>query len=209
MSYLYSALIGFAFGSLPFGYWIASVNGIADIRQHGSGNIGASNIWRVVGHKAGILVLMLDILKGSAPVLLAITFAPEDANSDYLGVIAGLAAVLGHVFTPLLNFRGGKGVNTTLGVLIVLIPLETVAALGIFTVTVYISRYISLGSITASVSLVCILTLETIFFEPHPETIYLVLSVLLASVILYAHRENIRRIANGTERKFSLSGKAQ
>lgn len=202
--------LGYALGGLPFGYWISRLFGVADIRQHGSGNSGAANVWRIAGRTAGMIVLFLDVLKGIMSVV-AVSYLPEVTGGNVFAEIsAGGAAILGHVFSPWLNFRGGKGVITALGVFLALLPFEALGALAVFVITVSVSRYISLGSMVGAVSMFFILLAETVFFSesaaPHPA--YLFLSAAFAGIIIYRHRGNISRIRDGAERKFSLSGSA-
>src|SRR2546426_632231 len=147
-------------GGIPFGYLIARARGI-DIFQHGSGNIGATNVGRVLGRRFGILVFVLDFLKGALPTLAATLLdrtAQPDLPADTLPVTAGLAAFLGHLFPIYLHFRGGKGVATGAGVVAVLLPLPTVAALATWLVVVVCTRYVSLASLCAA-AMLCILRL--------------------------------------------------
>ncbi len=199
--------LGYSLGGLPFGYWISRFYGIADIRQHGSGNTGATNVWRIAGKSAGLIALFLDVLKGIMSVVL-VSYLPEVSESNVIAEIsAGGAAIVGHVFSPWLNFRGGKGVITSLGVFLALLPFEALGALSVFVITVSVSRYVSLGSMAGGGAMLLILLAETAFFSdsaaPHPA--YLFLSAAFAGIIIYKHRGNISRIRDGTERRFSMS----
>lgn len=179
-------------GSIPTGLLLAKAFSGADIRESGSGNIGATNVYRTMGRKAGILTLVGDCLKGLLPVLLAI----------YLGLpevwiaAVGLAAFLGHVYTIFLGFKGGKGVATALGVFLAVSPLAVLVALAIFSLVVYKWRYVSLGSITAAALMPALVTV----FEGKP--LIVGMSVIIAVVVIFKHRENIRRLKAGTESKF-------
>ncbi|MFQ5607894.1 MAG: glycerol-3-phosphate 1-O-acyltransferase PlsY [Candidatus Zixiibacteriota bacterium] len=204
--------LGYVLGGLPFGFWISKLYGIADIRRCGSGNPGATNVWRTAGKSAGAIVLALDSAKGATAVILATALitAEHDAVGShvYLRILAGAGAILGHIYSPWLRFRGGKGVNTALGVFLTLLPLETLAAALVFVLTVTISRYVSLGSVLAALSLIVILALEYVLKHRAPHEAVLALSAALAIVIIYTHRGNLRRIRDGVERKFNTSDSA-
>ncbi len=187
-----AAVTGFLLGSIPFSYLLARVYGGLDIRAVGSGNVGATNVARVAGWRLGVVALLLDAAKGAAAALAGCSFAgPEQATAA--GAIAGGAAILGHVFTPWLGFRGGKGVATGAGVFAVLAPMPLGIALAAFAAAVALSRMISLGSVSAAVMLpIAALVLRL----PGP-------SVLLAfgagMLILFTHRTNIARMLQKTE----------
>jgi len=164
-----------------------------DISSMGSRNIGATNVARELGLKWGFLTLALDLLKGLAPAAIFRLLFPESP----LGLtIVGLCSLLGHQFTPFLHFRGGKGVSTALGFSLAVSPAATFLALGVFLLTVYVWDFISLGSITATLSLPIFLTL-------FGKSGFLVVgSVIAAAFICIKHRENIQRIASGSERRW-------
>ncbi|MCB1219185.1 MAG: glycerol-3-phosphate 1-O-acyltransferase PlsY [Planctomycetales bacterium] len=200
------ALAGFLSGSLPFGWLVARLGGM-DIRKHGSGNIGMTNVWRVMGWKAGLTVLLLDVAKGLLPVLLAgrlmDTVNPPGltiSGRAWLLLITGLAAILGHTFTPWLKFRGGKGVATSLGVLIALYQLWVLAPLGVFLLALATTRMVSVGSILAALS-VGILAVAVPALRP-----YMAFGIPVALLVVWTHRSNIRRILDGTESRVG-SGK--
>jgi acyl phosphate:glycerol-3-phosphate acyltransferase len=201
-------LVGaYLLGGIPFGLLVARAYGMPDIRRHGSGNIGATNVWRVVGRKAAIWVYLLDIGKGVAAVLLAKMIEQTLLPQDTFLVLVAAAAVCGHVFSPYLGFRGGKGVNTGLGVMLVLLPLELLIGFVVFMVVVAISRYISLGSIAGAATLPAVILLERELLGKTVAPIYLYLAILLAILVVYTHRKNIGRLVTGTESRFSLSSK--
>ena len=129
-------IIGYLIGAIPFGYLIPKLFGVTDIRTVGSGNVGATNAYRGAGPVAGILVLIFDIGKGVAVVILARSVTNSYLPSEYLILAAGMAAILGHIFTIFLSFKGGKGVNTALGVMITILTFEVLAALVIFIIVV-------------------------------------------------------------------------
>lgn len=187
-------------GSFPFGAWISRLRGV-DILAVGSGNIGATNVYRTLGPVIGITVLVLDVMKGMAPALAAKLLFRDQDNCALNALLSGLAAVLGHCFSPFLKFKGGKGIATGLGALLGASPLVAVCALGVFVVCVAITRYVSLASILAAFSVVVF----GILFKDGP-----ILTCIyggLALFIVYKHRGNISRLLNGTERRFGNSNK--
>lgn len=178
-------------GSVPFAWLLARRWGAADLRRVGSGNIGAANVLRASGVKAGVLVAVLDIAKGALSVMLAARFGDNAAAP----AVAGLAAIVGHIYPVWLRFRGGKGVATACGVFSMLTPLAVPPALGIFVVTVWITKYISLGSVLASIALPPI---AYALGSPAPA----VAAAFAASVIIvFRHRANVLRLRAGTERR--------
>ncbi len=189
---LLTTVLPFLFGSIPFGYVIGKLKGV-DVRQHGSGNIGATNVSRVLGKKYGALVLLLDALKGAFPVLtVKLAGLPEEYQ-----VLSGLFAVLGHCFSPFLKFRGGKGVATGLGAFIVISPKITLLAFFIFLVVFFLTRYVSLSSITAA------LTYPLLYrFLEKPSELSFILVSLTALVIVVKHHSNIKRLLKGEEKKY-------
>ena len=201
-------LLAYLLGAIPFGLLVARWFGIHDIRQHGSGNIGATNVWRVAGPRAAIWVYALDIGKGVLAVLVARAISQEWLARDTFLVLTALAAVLGHVLPVYMRFRGGKGVNTGLGVIATLLPLEALICLGVFVIVVALSRYISLGSIVATITLAATVAVERLLMQKPVAVIYLYLAVAMVLLVLVTHLKNISRILNGTENRFSLSGQS-
>ena len=188
-----STLVAFLLGSIPFGLVIARLAGGVDIRKVGSGNIGATNVFRQ-SRWAGILTLALDCGKG----YLAVALAGRLGLGPAWQALGAVAAIAGHVFTPWLGFKGGKGVATGAGAYAALAPLPLGVALAGFVVAVVWSRYISLGSIAASL----LFPLASFLYrEPAPVTAGALAGTLL---IVAKHHENIRRLISGTERKFAL-----
>ncbi len=206
-------LIAYLIGGIPFGLLIPRLFGVADIRQFGSGNIGATNVLRVLGFKAAVWVYIGDISKGVVSVFLAryvLTHYQVDiVPGDTLQVLTVLAAVLGHVFPVYLRFRGGKGVNTALGGMIALLPLEAVLSFGVFAVVVFISRYVSLGSMLGALSFLAIMLIEKYAFHKPFAMVYIVMAAVVAMLILVTHRQNIARLLAGTEHKFARSEKTK
>lgn len=186
-------LIGSAYlvGSIPTGLLLGKAYGI-DVRKEGSGNTGATNLYRTVGRKVGIITLIGDCLKGLLPVLLV-------SNSSLPAEFAawvGLAAFCGHVFSVFLAFKGGKGVATALGVFLGLAPLAIAIAIALFAVVMFFWRYVSLGSISAA----AVMPLA-VFFLGESRTVTCV-TLVIAIIVIIRHRENIGRLIAGTENKF-------
>jgi len=202
--------ISFLIGSLPFGLWVARAVGGLDIRGHGSGNIGTTNVWRTLGPRAGALVFLLDALKGVIVVVIGASALPESEAAglsiwrELLQAACGLSGILGHIFSPLVGFKGGKGVATALGVFMSLLPAQTLVALGAFLLTVALTRYISLGSIVAASTLALFTAGGVILRDGDLASVEVLFTTTIAIVVLFTHRKNIRRLARGEERKFSL-----
>lgn len=197
-----AAVIGYLLGSLPFGYLVARAHGV-DIFKAGSGNPGATNVKRTLGAKAGNTVLVLDVLKGAAATawpLLPMVAAPRPMVLALIGVVL---AVVGHSFSIFTRFRGGKGVATAAGGLVVLMPAACGIAGATWVVVFFAFRYVSLASILAAVAVV-----TTSWLLPYHVAISIIASVLGGFVIL-RHHENIKRLLNGTESKFARKPPAQ
>lgn len=187
-------LVGsYLLGAIPVGLLIAKWWAGIDVRHHGSGNIGATNVYRVVGKKAGIVVFILDVLKGLIPPVVAQLIHV----SVLWQVLAGLMAILGHTFSPFLGFKGGKGVATGLGVLFGVSWKVGLGGWIVWGVTLLISGYVSLGSILACISLVVL----TLFFHPG-DYVRLLFCTAICTLGIFNHRANIRRLLNGTESNF-------
>jgi len=193
-------LAGYLLGSIPFGLILAKVLGGKDVRQHGSGNIGATNVSRVAGPLAGILTLVLDAAKGAVAVWLAARFTDHRASAM---IFAGLAALIGHCFPVWLRFRGGKGVATALGVFLALSPLAALAGFVLFLLVLLFWRYISLGSLTAAAAMP--LLLYFLWAPGHAPPLVITLGTLFAAVLIfYKHASNLQRLVHGTEPKYPL-----
>lgn len=190
-------IISYLLGSLPNGLYVANLKGI-DIRNEGSKNTGATNVFRVMGAKFGILVLILDALKGFIPLFIAEKFGVTGNSLVLIGIIA----VIGHTFSPFLNFKGGKGVATSLGIFLYLAPIPMLITLLMFFVVVGITKYVSLGSVLASVMLPLLILFIPVNEKLGNKVIVFIISALLGSYIIYKHRANIQRLKNGTENKF-------
>ncbi len=209
LSYIFGLTISYLIGGIPFGYVIAIAKGI-DIRQYGSGNIGASNVGRTLGRKYGIIIFVLDLLKG----FVAVFFIPicvsrlefPTTSGEPLVILCGFCAILGHVFPVYLRFKGGKAVATSFGVFIWVATVPVVISLGIWIAVLLVFRQVSLGSMTGSLAIVgCIIVMEN---DPFGSGIYLtVLSIAVAILIIVRHSANIGRIISGTEAKVMSRGK--
>ena len=194
-------------GSIPTAIIAGKLLKKIDIRDHGSGNAGATNVLRILGWKAGVVVLLIDMLKGFAAVYWLIGLIHDIQNPDIYAIyqiLAGMAAICGHIWTVFAGFKGGKGVGTAAGVFLGLQPLPVIICLIAFIGIVYRTRYVSLGSITAAVLLPIILFVQYIFLgEPIPIP-HIIIAILLAGMIIWTHRENIQRLSTGEESKISF-----
>jgi len=184
-------IVAYLIGSVPFALLLARRWGAADLRRIGSGNLGAANVLRASGVTAGVLVAVLDITKGAVSVMLAQRFADHAAAP----AAAGLAAIVGHIYPVWLRFRGGKGVATACGVFSVLTPFAIPPALGIFVVAVWLTKYISLGSMLASVAL------PPIAYATGSPAPAVAAAFVASAIIVFRHRSNLVRLRTGTERR--------
>jgi glycerol-3-phosphate acyltransferase PlsY len=198
-------VLSYLAGSIPTAVWTGKIFHHIDIRNHGSGNAGATNVIRVLGWRAGIPVMILDVFKGwgaaSLPVFIQIT-GPETTSLVNLQILCGLLAIIGHIYPVFAGFRGGKGVATIFGVLLALNPLLTLSCIGVFLAVLFVSGYVSLSSMSAGVAFPLFLSL---FFNA-PSTIFSLFSFLVALAIIYTHRKNISRLLKGEEPKFIRFG---
>ncbi len=198
-------ILAYLIGSIPTSVWIGKAFYNIDVREFGSGNAGATNTFRVLGQKAGIPVLIIDILKGSLSVLLA-SLSPYVFESDEfvnLQLALGIAALVGHIFPVFAGFRGGKGVATILGIVMCILPLSCSVALLIFLLVLFASRMVSLSSMMAGVAFPFILYF--IFGNTNP--ILTTFSIVVALLLIVTHRKNIVRILNKQESKIKFASK--
>jgi glycerol-3-phosphate acyltransferase PlsY len=197
--WLLTLTTAYALGSIPFGYLLVRFVRQEDVRDTGSGNIGATNVARAGGTTLGIFTLILDAMKGFIAVFLVMQFAPDTANGpSTLAISAAVAAVVGHVFPVWLRFRGGKGIATALGVFIALAPLVALSSVGVFALIVATTRLVSLGSIVAAVSIPFL----AILLVPHRSTALLVGLSVISLLSIAKHHANIVRLLKGTESRF-------
>lgn len=198
-------LLAYLLGSIPSAVWVGKIFYGIDVRQHGSGNAGATNVIRVLGYKAGVPVMLFDVFKGWLAVFLTSLFPDQGMTPDqvvYVQIGAAVAAAMGHVFPVFAGFRGGKGVGTMAGVGIALFPLALLAVLGIFIIVLALTRYVSLSSCIAASAFPLIVVFIT--GEHHPGLV--ILSVFVAVFVLFTHRANIARLLKGEEKKFNFRG---
>jgi glycerol-3-phosphate acyltransferase PlsY len=197
-------LAAYLLGSIPFGYLIVRAKEGADVRETGSGGTGATNVTRRAGKSAGVVTLLLDALKGAIAVLLArwLLGAP-DFGINWWVTAAAILAVVGHIFPAWLGFRGGKGVATGVGVFLTLSPLAVPFAALIFILVVWATRYVSLGSITATAAFPLCVWLLSLYAKP-PASFQQVMtaSIICGALIVFMHRANIGRLIQGTESRF-------
>ncbi len=210
-------LLSYLVGSIPTSILVSRFARGIDIRKHGSGNAGGTNVARVLGWQAGVLVILVDILKGYAATQLIpklmygpIPFRNLTPFEDFtvIQIIAGCAAILGHVWTAFGGFRGGKGIATAGGVLAGLATVELLVAVGVFIVVISASRYVSLGSVSAALSMPLAMLLRHNVFHAELQGYHTLIffTIGISLLLVYTHRENIRRLRAGTENR--LTGKS-
>lgn len=230
-------LLSFLIGSIPFGLLLGKAKGI-DIREHGSGNIGSTNVFRTLGKKSGILCLLLDALKGFLPVFLAINLCRIEGTNPLLGVefltnlssplpksdqfsgqsiqvLTALAAILGHNFCPWLGFKGGKGIATTGGALLALMPAAVVILILIFTIVTFTTKYVSLGSIATGIALPILTGLGSYYHikagdlppDGWNKPLFL-FSLVAGALAVWKHRPNLARLKAGTEHRIGQKKKS-
>lgn len=223
-------LLSFLIGSIPFGLLLGKTKGI-DIREHGSGNIGSTNVFRTLGKKSGIICLILDLLKGFLPVFLTINLCRIEGTNPLLGVefltnlstplpkpeqffvqsiqvLTALAAILGHNYSPWINFKGGKGIATTGGALLALMPAAVVILVLIFIIVTRITKYVSLGSIATGIALPIITGLGSYYHIQKGDIPQggwnkplFIFSIVAGVLAVWKHRTNIARLRAGTENR--------
>ncbi|MBF0495628.1 MAG: glycerol-3-phosphate 1-O-acyltransferase PlsY [Deltaproteobacteria bacterium] len=197
-------VLSYLLGSIPTGVVLSKRLAGVDIRNYGSGNIGATNISRLMGKKFGSIVLAIDILKGFLPVLVGkLIFPPQSLFTPWILALVGLAAFLGHVFPFSLSFKGGKGVATAAGALLAISPISILMALCIFLAVTYKTKYVSAGSLAGALSLPAVIGLVTV---TRP---YILTTWIIAAIIVVKHRENIIRLARGEESPVNLKTTAE
>jgi glycerol-3-phosphate acyltransferase PlsY len=194
----------YVLGSIPFGYLIGRIAGI-DIRTLGSGNIGATNVVRVLGKGYGYSVFVLDFFKGFGAVKLSMSLAmrasPDWSSPDLFGIIAAVFSILGHSYPPWLKFKGGKGVATSAGALFALTAVNGLIALGIWIAMFFVTRYVSVASVTTAIVLPVVI-LVTGWGDQSAKAIFY-FSVCAAALVIWRHRSNLFRLMHGTEPRFT------
>lgn len=192
-------LSAYLIGGIPFGYLIGRMRGI-DVRTVGSKNIGATNVFRTVGKKWGFLAFALDVAKGLVPTLLAKSFAP----AAWLPLAVGVMCVVGHMLTPYMKFKGGKGVATAFGMLIGLVPALVGVAFLVFVAAFALSNYISLGSCLAAAFLAVSVWFPWLGVKGVADLPQCILVTVIALFVIWKHRSNIKRLVSGTENKIYI-----
>ena len=203
MDFILFGLFAYLLGSIPTAVWVGRLKYDLDVREHGSKNAGATNTFRVLGKKAGIAVLSVDIIKGGLAVLLPFIFLPYGWSNDHiihLKIVCGIVAVLGHIFPVFAGFNGGKGVATSLGVILGIHPLAALICIGLFLIIFIASHYVSLGAIIASSSF----PISIVFLFHNTNISLTVFSIVLASAVIILHHNNIKRLIHGEENKMNL-----
>lgn len=210
LSLLLIVVLSYLVGSIPASVWTGKLLYGIDVRQHGSGNAGATNAFRVLGWKAGLLSTLIDVGKGLLAAGVIATIRIDDLPTGlefwhietFVRLLAGVAAVIGHMFPIWARFKGGKGVNTSAGVLFALTPITMFITLGVFVVVLLSSRYVSLASLSAAVAFPSAIAIRKyVFGVDRLDPSLLVIGIVLALVIIVAHHANIRRLVAGEENR--------
>jgi glycerol-3-phosphate acyltransferase PlsY len=202
---LLTLILSYLLGSVATAVWTGKLFHGIDVREHGSGNAGATNVIRILGWKTGIPVLLIDVLKGWVAAMLPVFFTLGGEGTALLTnyqILAGVAVVIGHIFPIFAGFHGGKGVATIFGVLLAIHPLLTISCLGVFLCVMLITGYVSLSSMSAGVAFPIFLLL---FFNT-PSLFFKIFSILVAIALIYTHRKNILRLLKGEETKLFKKG---
>ncbi len=197
-------VFGYMLGAIPFGFLVAKARGV-DIRKEGSGNIGATNVFRVVGKGYGVAVFVLDFLKGMIPVLASgsiyLMAGETESPGTWVPLLAALASILGHNYSFWLGFKGGKGIATSAGALLALMPLVMLGGLLLWVLVFAVSRYVSLASIAAALALPALIWTFAATGVVPLDPYLLLFSVVIAALAVWRHRSNIRRLMDGTEHR--------
>ena len=198
-------ILSYLAGSLPTSIIAGKVLKGIDIREHGSGNAGATNVFRVLGWKAASVVGIIDLLKGfvATVYISGIAFGDVSVSHDIVRIAAGLSAVIGHIWTVFSGFKGGKGVLTVIGMFFGLSPVSVILCIAVASTVFMVTKYVSATSITGAVSLVMIVAVRKYLLMHDIGTVLFILTLLTSVLIIFTHRSNIQRLINGTEIKFS------
>ncbi|MCD6117838.1 glycerol-3-phosphate 1-O-acyltransferase PlsY [bacterium] len=197
-------ILSYFAGSFPTAIIAGKIVLKDDIRNYGSKNAGATNVFRVMGWKPALAVLLIDIGKGAAAVLFIsrIGIGSSVVNADLIKILAGMAAICGHIWTMFAGFKGGKGVGTAFGALLALTPIPSLIAFGVWLIIVLLVRIVSLGSIAAGITIPAVLSIQKYVLYKDVSNPLLILGFVLGLLILITHRTNIKRLIKGTENKF-------
>ena len=204
MNIIIALFIAYILGSIPTSYIMGKLIKGIDIRDFGSGNVGATNALRILGTKVGVFTLIIDIGKGFLAVNIARMIISEP--TDLILILTGLFAIIGHIFTIFLKFKGGKGVATSAGVFIALVPVPVALAFFVFVFTVWLSKFVSLGSILAALTLFVSELIINIWIS-FAELEFLIFTFIIALFIIIRHKANIQRLIDGNENKISFNKK--
>ena len=209
MSIIIIIILSYLIGSIPTSIIVSKLWKGIDIRKYGSGNAGLTNVIRVIGWKPGGIVGIVDFGKAFIATVYFSKIGAGSISIDYtlIQIIAGFSAVFGHIWTIFARFKGGKGILTALGMLVGLNPIAAITCLAVFGIVFYFSRYVSLGSITATVSFPIVILIEKHYFYKDISNYLLIFSFLICTLIIYTHRSNIKRLLAGTESKFAKKNK--
>ncbi len=191
--YLVAAVVSYLLGSVPFGFLIAKLKGV-DLRNSGSGNIGATNVYRVVGKREGLITLVLDVAKGTIPVVIFSLMFPKE---QYINVISGFSAVLGHDFSVFLRFRGGKGVATSYGVTLPVYPLASLVGAFIWITILLTTRFSSLAALLSFL-------IATLIALSSPDYIVRIFFIVLYILMVFKHKDNLKRLFNKEENRIKI-----
>jgi len=199
-------ILAYLLGSIPAAVWTGKWIHNIDVREHGSGNAGATNVMRVLGWKTGLPVLLVDLAKGWLATMMPIYLNSAEAGTGTLTnlqIAAGLLSITGHIFPVFAGFRGGKGVATMFGVLLALQPLLTISCMGVFLLVLLLTGIVSVSSMIAGLAFPVMLFL---FFDT-PSMVFRIFSVIVAIALLLTHRKNISRLLRGEEKKLNIFGR--
>ena len=199
-------ILSYLVGSIPTAIIVSKIVMKDDIRNHGSGNAGATNVFRVMGWKPALFVVLVDVGKGTVATLLIskIGWDSVPLDSTMIQILAGLGAIVGHIWTVFAGFRGGKGVGTGFGVLVALAPIASLCTLGVWLILLFTTRIVSVGSITAGILFPAILLIQKYGFDSEIPNPILFLGILLGILVVFTHRSNIKRLIRGEENRFSF-----
>lgn len=218
LNLLFIVILSYLVGSIPVSIIMTKIIKGVDVRDFGSGNAGGTNASRVLGKKYGMLIILLDALKGVIAVVLisrlyfgSFPFPNTTPFDDFtlVQIIAGVAAIIGHIWTIFAGFKGGKGIATGLGVLVSIVTIDLLVAFGIFLAVMFISKYISLASIIAAISVPLTMIVRENIFGVEIQSYHTILPFVIgiALLVIYTHRSNVERLLSGSENKISLSKK--
>jgi len=199
--YIILLILAYLIGSIPTSVWVGKIFYKIDVREHGSGNAGATNTFRVLGVKAGIPVFLFDTFKGwlAVKLILLVHFIPASNYVTY-EIFLGISSILGHIYPVFAQFRGGKGVSTTLGIIIAINPLSALILLIIFAISLIITRYVSLSSIICALSYPILI----IYYSNVSSDSLIIFSIIIAIVVILTHQKNIKRLFSNEEKKVNF-----